>query len=94
MSLSAARFTIEDLQALLNADPDTDDAQDVVEANIDREFADLGYDSLAVLELASQLRRHYGVHIADDELTDLPTPARLLAHVNRSIADRTVAQGA
>jgi act minimal PKS acyl carrier protein len=48
----------------------------------DVEFADLGYDSLAVLELCSQVERRYGITISDDALGEMPTPARAVEYVN------------
>ncbi|PBC65979.1 hypothetical protein BKI49_01705 [Streptomyces sp. Tue6028] len=52
-------------------------------------FTDLGYDSLAVLETASRLKRDYGVELTDDEVVDVGTPARLLELARRQIAARS-----
>jgi act minimal PKS acyl carrier protein len=48
----------------------------------DVEFTELGYDSLAVLELASQIRRRYGVPVPDEAALELTTPGKLLTFVN------------
>jgi act minimal PKS acyl carrier protein len=45
-------------------------------------FTDLGYDSLALMESASQLQRQYGVVIPEEKLGDFETPNELLAYVN------------
>lgn len=49
-------------------------------------FADLGYDSLAVLETAARLKRDYGVELTDDEVNEVGTPGRLLELARRQIA--------
>lgn len=51
-------------------------------------FEELGYDSLALIETAATLKRDYGVLIADDQLTELDTPAELLALINERIAQQ------
>ncbi|MEU6731374.1 phosphopantetheine-binding protein [Nonomuraea wenchangensis] len=48
-------------------------------------FADLGYDSLAVLELVSQVERRYGVSIPDEAVPEMPTPARAVAFINERL---------
>jgi act minimal PKS acyl carrier protein len=50
-------------------------------------FAELGYDSLAVLELAGQVKRKYQVTIADDAMLELPTPQTVVEFVNKSFAE-------
>ncbi|GAA4136220.1 acyl carrier protein [Actinomadura keratinilytica] len=52
----------------------------------DQPFADLGYDSLALLETGSRIEREYGVRLDDDTLTEVETPAALLDVVNRHLA--------
>jgi len=93
MSLSVARFTLDDLRAVLRTDTGLDDADEVTPVNAGREFAELGYDSLAVLELVSQLRRHHGVHIPDEALSEIPTPLRVVDYVNRLFAERAAHTG-
>lgn len=46
-------------------------------------FADLGYDSLAVLELASQVQRRYGVPIPDEVVREIATPAKAVEFINK-----------
>jgi acyl carrier protein/uncharacterized protein YndB with AHSA1/START domain len=46
------------------------------------DFATLGYDSLALIETAARLRREFGVAISDTDITELTTPAQLLAAIN------------
>ncbi len=50
----------------------------------DAEFPELGYDSIAVMEMATRITSEYGVAIDDDELWEAKTPRHLLDLVNRS----------
>lgn len=90
MSLSVARFTLDDLSAVLHTDTGLDDAEAVTAANAGRPFDELGYDSLAVLELVSQLRRHHGVHVPDEALSEIPTPLSAVEYVNRLLVERAL----
>ncbi|WP_258341541.1 acyl carrier protein [Saccharopolyspora gregorii] len=49
---------------------------------LDRRFDELGYDSLALLEVAAVLRRTHGIVLPDDAVVELGTPADLLRIVN------------
>lgn len=72
--------TVDDLRRVLVACAGGDEAlpSDIADVG----FADLGYDSLALIETAARLRQEFGVTISDDQVTDLTTPAELLAAVN------------
>lgn len=48
----------------------------------DSAFADLGYDSLAVLEIAVRIKREYGISLSDEAVMEAETPSRLLALAN------------
>jgi len=75
-----SEFTLDDLRELLRggaerpADLDGDIA--------DIRFDELGYDSLAVLEIAGQIQRRFGVVVPDDAMTEMPTPAKAVEFVN------------
>jgi act minimal PKS acyl carrier protein len=49
---------------------------------LDCELADLGCDSLALIETATRIKQEYGVVIPDDEVTEVRTPRELLAAVS------------
>ena len=50
-------------------------------------FADRGYDSLAMIELASQLEQRTGIRIPDDvALERLTSPRRTLEFINENLA--------
>lgn len=48
------------------------------------EFAELGFDSLALMETSAHLKREHGIVIPDETLWDLTTPAELLTWINKS----------
>ena len=74
-------FTFEDLVVMLQSC-----AGEADEIELDRSFAELGYDSLAVMEVTSQIEIRYGVSIAEEELTEAESPRLLIDAVNSSIA--------
>lgn len=80
--------TMDDLRRILVECAGGDEAlpKDIV----DVEFAALGYDSLALIETAARLRREFGVTISDDRVTELSTPADMLAAVNTRTTHHSV----
>ena len=77
-------FTLDTLRALMRSCVGVEEGVDLDGPIGDVPFDDLGYDSLALLELVSQIRRQYGVDVPDDALTDLlPTPDAAVSYVNR-----------
>ncbi|MFR9728424.1 acyl carrier protein [Saccharopolyspora sp. MS10] len=48
----------------------------------DRDFVELGYDSVALLEVAAVLRRTHGIALPPDTVAEATTPAALLRVVN------------
>jgi acyl carrier protein len=49
----------------------------------DTAYADLGCDSLVVLEVSARIGQSFGVSLPDDELTGQTTPAETVRLVNR-----------
>ena len=76
--------TIENLKDILRACAGVDDESSLQGDILDTEFADLGYDSLAVLEASSHIQQQYGVKLDDDTVTSATTPRELLVAVNRA----------
>ncbi|MEU5848863.1 acyl carrier protein [Saccharopolyspora shandongensis] len=74
-------ITLDDLRRILagcaGAAEDVDLGGDI----LDLTFADLGYDSLALMETAAVIGREFGVVIPDDELGGLETPRAMLDRV-------------
>ncbi|MEV2196535.1 acyl carrier protein [Streptomyces phaeochromogenes] len=65
-------------QESAGVDPDVDLGGDIY----DTELRDLGYDSVAVMEVAARISRDYGVTIGDEVLAEATTPRLLLDAVN------------
>ncbi len=54
---------------------------------MDADFSDLGYDSIALLEIAGRIQVQYGVVLADDAVFEARTPRALLDLVNRTLRE-------
>jgi len=52
----------------------------------DTPFPDCGVDSLALLELVSELQRVYGVEISDDDVENITTIADTANYLNQRIS--------
>jgi minimal PKS acyl carrier protein len=50
------------------------------------ELADIGYDSLAVLEAAGRLQRRYGVDLPEEQVVEASTPAQFVDLLNGHLA--------
>ncbi|MDT9680672.1 acyl carrier protein [Streptomyces sp. TRM76323] len=81
-----AQITVDDVRRILVAcagdmegvGPDTDITH--------LTFEDLGYDSLALMESAAQIKQEFGVVVPDDEITKVTTPQELANLVNGLVA--------
>jgi act minimal PKS acyl carrier protein len=74
---------IDDLRALMRECVGEGDGTDLDGDILDTAFADLEYDSLAVLELAARIETQWGVPIPEDDASELETPGAFLDYVNR-----------
>jgi act minimal PKS acyl carrier protein len=54
----------------------------LTDAVLDTEFEDLGYDSLALMEVAATIRQRIGVVLPDERIADVRTPRDLLDLIN------------
>lgn len=81
-----AEFTIGDLEEIMNSTIGMDEGVQFTPDD-DIPFADRGYDSLAMIELASQLEQRTGIRIPDDvALEQLTSPRRTLEFINSHLA--------
>jgi minimal PKS acyl carrier protein len=76
------KLSIEDLRRLLRECAGVDGENSLDGDILDTAFADLGYDSLAMLETAGRITREYGVSLDDEIVTAARTPRALLSLVN------------
>jgi len=81
------QFTLDDLCRILCEGAGDSGALDGDITDVT--FTDLGYDSLALLELSSRVEREYGVSIPDGAALAMRTPAAALAYVNERLTAST-----
>jgi minimal PKS acyl carrier protein len=81
------QFTMDELQEILQSSIGMDEGVRLDAEQAETAFAELGYDSLAMLELASQIKHRIGVHITDEAaLEEMATPRAAVEFVNRQLA--------
>ncbi|MBN6040417.1 acyl carrier protein [Amycolatopsis sp. 195334CR] len=73
-----------ELQKIIDSCVGTDDNIRLTEGNIDEKFADLGYDSLAVYEIATKVQDDLGIPVSDEQIDGMQTPRQLLEFVTAS----------
>ncbi|MGP4114335.1 acyl carrier protein [Streptomyces sp. 4N509B] len=81
-----APITLDDLAQALTECAGSDEEVPLRTEAIDTPFADLGYDSLALLETAALMQQRYGVTLTDDEVGEIGTPREFLDLVNTATA--------
>ncbi|MFH9608912.1 acyl carrier protein [Streptomyces sp. NPDC017448] len=79
-------FTITQLTGLLREAAGEDDTVDLDGDVLDTAFADLGYDSLALLQTTGCIERDHGVTIDEDAVAEAETPRQYLALVNEALS--------
>lgn len=88
-TLQKTPFTIDDLVRILRESAGVDEAAPLDGAALDASFEDLGYDSLALLETSSRIKREFGVELLDELLTIDRTPNALVDNVREAQASLT-----
>lgn len=82
-----ADFTLDDLRNLMRSGSGEDESVDLDGDILDVPFAELGYDSLAVLELSSRIGRDHGIRVPDDAVQRMTTPREALDYVRDLLAE-------
>ncbi|MFI9388408.1 acyl carrier protein [Kutzneria sp. NPDC052558] len=80
--MTAQEFTLDELAAILAAEG----SAPLDPSTADTGFDELGYDSLALLNMTGHVQRRYGVAIPDDAVGDMPTPAVAVRYINAQLA--------
>ncbi|MEW2562484.1 acyl carrier protein [Streptomyces griseorubiginosus] len=75
-------FTLDDLKRILLEGSGAPDGTGLDGDVLDTDFADIGYDSLALLETASRVEREYGIELDETVVGDATTPRALLDAVS------------
>ncbi|MFD4658734.1 acyl carrier protein [Kitasatospora sp. NPDC058444] len=76
--MSTTDFTLSELKRILLEAAGADAEADLDGDILDAEFADLGYESLALLETAGRIEREYGISLDEDAFGEARTPRALI----------------
>ncbi|MBW1602482.1 acyl carrier protein [Streptomyces sp. JJ66] len=82
---TAATITLADLTRMLRESAGEEEGVDLDGDVLDTPFMELGYDSLALLQVIGQIQRDYSLQIPDDAVVDAETPRALLEVINDSV---------
>jgi act minimal PKS acyl carrier protein len=80
-----SQMTLDDLTRILREAAGEDSSAALTGDILDTPFADLGYDSIAVLETAGRIQVVYEVVLADDSIVTADTPRELIGLVNDAL---------
>ena len=75
----------EDLIAVVRECAGESENADLTEA-LDVSFTDLGYDSVALLEITARIEREYGIVLDDEAMSEAETLGRYLSLVNEALS--------
>ncbi|MCG5218885.1 phosphopantetheine-binding protein [Streptosporangium soli] len=89
-----AEVTLDDLRRILRDCAGQDESVDLDGDIADLLFAEIGYDSLAMLETVSRVEREFGTSIPDEAVQEMVTPRTTLAYINRRLAEDTAGSAA
>ncbi|WP_179816048.1 acyl carrier protein [Allostreptomyces psammosilenae] len=78
-------MALDDIRRLLTACAGADGNAALAGDIMDTDFGDLGYDSLALMEMAARIEQERGVKIPDEVITELRTPRAVLETVNGGV---------
>lgn len=81
-----SRFTFENLRSILREEAGADATADIDQESQDVPFVDLGYDSLALIQVASAIQMRHGVPLPDDAPAHMVTPREAVEYVNGLLA--------
>ncbi|MGY1434615.1 acyl carrier protein [Streptomyces reniochalinae] len=79
-------ISFDDLKAIMSRCTGELDGRELTESDLSTSFTEIGYDSLAVLEIASQLQREYGLQIPDEAIEEMDSPQAVIDYVNTNLA--------
>jgi minimal PKS acyl carrier protein len=85
------RLELPDLIALLRECAGENEAVDLDGDILDKTFAELDYDSLAVLQTTGRIERDFDVLLDEEAIDEVDTPRAYLELVNRALSERAAA---
>jgi len=77
---------LDDLRRILTDVAGQDDNVDLAGDIADQPFEDLGYDSLALMEMAARIEQDYGIKIDDEQAAKMQTPQAFIELVNSELS--------
>ncbi|MBA9005519.1 MULTISPECIES: acyl carrier protein [Thermomonospora] len=80
-----AQFTLDDVRRLIRACAGESGAEldgDIAQIT----FEELGYDSLAVLEMAAKVQQEYGIPMPDEAVEQMRTPQEAVDYISGRLA--------
>lgn len=78
-------LTLDQLRTIMRTCAGTDEDVDLDGEIGAQQFTDLGYDSLAVLEIQKVIELEFGIGLPDEALEEMTTPERTVAYVNQRL---------
>ncbi|MEV2275903.1 acyl carrier protein [Nocardiopsis sp. NPDC049922] len=79
------RFTPDVFRRVTRESVGVDDTVDLDGDILDTPFPELGYDSLAVMEIANKVEKEFGLSLPEEDLGDLETPRAFIDYVNSRV---------
>lgn len=89
--MSNKKFTLDDLKRILIASAGEAEGIDLDGDILDASFVDLGYESVAMLELNRKIQIEFKVKLDDVEFIEAETPRALLLLVNTACEESLAA---
>ncbi|MFC9915221.1 acyl carrier protein [Streptomyces sp. NPDC059862] len=81
-------LTVEKLLEIMRATQgESGDASSLTEDVLDKPFTDLNVDSLAVLEVVTQIQDEFKLRIPDSAMEEMETPRQVLDYVNARLEE-------
>ncbi|MEU7146163.1 acyl carrier protein [Nocardia sp. NPDC046473] len=80
-------LTIDTLRGLMRKALGEDDTVDLSGDILDAEMGELGFDSLAIIDVVQRLERDYKIAIPESLATEETTPRQLLEVVNTTVTE-------
>ncbi|RJQ81696.1 acyl carrier protein [Amycolatopsis panacis] len=81
-----SRFTLDDLLVIMRECAGEPEVHALDDSAADVPFDELGYDSVALIEIIGQIGRDVGITFPDELTTEHTTPATLVHLVNGALA--------
>lgn len=86
------QFTLADLKECMLLAVGYDDSIDLDREILDEPMGKLGFDSLAVMNVAREIERKYDITVPDDSLDEtMATPRKTLAYVEGLLSEEVTA---